>query len=106
RKTYARRFAGRALPKYWRGKLRGVMEVAVVIPAYRPSEALARLIHSLVEGPIESILVINDGSGAGYEELFERVRSLPRVILLRHEANLGKGVGLKTGMTYVFCYLP
>lgn len=82
------------------------MEVAVVIPAYRPGEALVGLIHSLVESPIESIIVVDDGSGSGYEDLFERVRSLPRLTLLRHEANLGKGAALKTGINYVLCHLP
>jgi glycosyltransferase involved in cell wall biosynthesis len=82
------------------------MEVAVVIPAYQPGEVLVGLIRSLVESPIESIIVIDDGSGPGYQHLFKQAGSLPRVTVLRHERNLGKGAALKTGINYVVSNFP
>jgi len=82
------------------------MKVAVVIPAYQPGEVLVGLIRSLVESPIESIIVIDDGSGPGYQHLFKQAGSLHRVTVLRHERNLGKGAALKTGINYVVSNFP
>lgn len=50
------------------------MQVAVVIPAYKPGRALVDLIRELVTIPIESIVVIDDGSGPTYQPLFEEIR--------------------------------
>ena len=82
------------------------MQVAVVIPAYKPGRALVDLIRELVKTPIESIVVIDDGSGPKYQQLFEEVRRQDRVTLLRHGVNLGKGAALKTGINHVVCDTP
>src|SRR2546427_11235040 len=82
------------------------MELAVVIPAYRPSPELIEIIHSLLEAPIRSIVVIDDGSGPQFETVFQQVRSLPRVVLLRHAFNLGKGAALKSGINYFLRHFP
>lgn len=82
------------------------MEVAVIIPAYKPGTVLVELLRSLVESPIESIIVVDDGSGADYQNLFDQAEALPRVTLLRHERNLGKGAALKTGINYVVSNFP
>ena len=82
------------------------MEVAVVIPAYRPGLELVKIVHSLLESPIRSIIVIDDGSEPQYQTLFEQIRSLPGVVLVRHAFNLGKGAALKSGISYVLCHFP
>ena len=87
-------------------KLRGAMNVAAVIPAYQPAEALVQLARSLSESPISSIIIVDDGSGPEYRSIFDQVERLPRTIMLRHERNLGKGAALKTGIRYVLAELP
>jgi putative flippase GtrA len=79
------------------------MHVAVVIPAYQPGPELLQLIRQLVETPLQSIVVIDDGSGAAWQSVFDEVRSHSRVTLLRHGVNLGKGAALKTGINQVVC---
>jgi len=82
------------------GKPRGGF-IVVLIPAYRPDDALLRLIRTLSEGPGPAIVVVDDGSGSEFATTFEQAGALPRVTVLHHAHNLGKGAGLKTGMKHV-----
>jgi glycosyltransferase involved in cell wall biosynthesis len=80
--------------------------VAVLIPAYRPSAALLGVLHALVERQFPTILVVDDGSGDEFANIFTEAGSLPGVQVLRHATNLGKGAALKTGMNYALCNMP
>src|SRR5512136_1873821 len=48
-----------------------------------------------------SIVIVDDGSGPRYENVFQQCLAVPGVRVLRHEKNLGKGAALKTGIQYV-----
>jgi glycosyltransferase involved in cell wall biosynthesis len=80
--------------------------LALVIPAYRPSEALVDLVRALVEKDIGPIVIVDDGSGPEYQEVFSRAAAFPDVILLRHATNLGKGSAVKTGINSALCDFP
>lgn len=82
------------------------MRVGVLIPAYHPGEALIRIVSALAASDVEAIVVVDDGSGPAYAPVFEAVRKVPRVHLLRHAINLGKGAALRTGINHVLCELP
>lgn len=70
----------------------------VLIPAYEPDEQLVRLTRRLKEAGMD-ILVVNDGSGPAYEDVFARVSRCATVITL--EKNSGKGAALKAGMAHI-----
>jgi glycosyltransferase involved in cell wall biosynthesis len=80
-------------------------DVAVLIPAYQPSGALERLIARLDQAGVPVVLVVDDGSSPAYLPLFERLALHPRVHLLRHARNQGKGSALKTGVRYFLSHL-
>jgi len=82
------------------------MELAVVIPAYKPGPELAKVVHGLLNTSIASIVVVDDGSGAEYRSLFDQFTAVERITILRHETNLGKGSALKTGIEHVRETLP
>lgn len=69
------------------------MEV-IVIPAYKPNEELIKLTEKLSAHGF-GILVIDDGSGAEFEEIFRQAEAFSTVIHL--EKNRGKGGALKAG---------
>jgi glycosyltransferase involved in cell wall biosynthesis len=79
---------------------------ALIIPAYRPSEILLRLIGALSEKPIPVIVLVDDGSGPDYREIFCRAAQFEKVRVVRHAVNLGKGAALKTGINYALCAFP
>jgi glycosyltransferase involved in cell wall biosynthesis len=73
----------------------------VLIPAYQPGASLLTLIRTLSAGPVPAIVVVDDGSGAAFAGTFEQAGALPRVTVLQHASNLGKGAGLKTGIKHI-----
>ena len=75
-------------------------KIAVIIPAYKPDEKLLGTLSSLAETGFKKILVIDDGSGAEFEPVFDQVKTIPECILLRHGVNRGKGAALKTAFKY------
>ena len=75
-------------------------QVPILIPAYKPSGALVALVSDLVRRGAEAIIVVNDGSGAGFDECFRALAELDGVSIVEHAINLGKGAALKTGMNH------
>ncbi|MGH0035987.1 MAG: glycosyltransferase [Myxococcota bacterium] len=78
----------------------------IVIPAYQPDERLEALVARLLEGDYPFIVVVNDGSSTAHAPVFERLRQLPRVELVTHFINLGKGEALKTGFNHALVHHP
>jgi glycosyltransferase involved in cell wall biosynthesis len=81
-------------------------EYTVIIPAYMPSPDLVPLVRTLGELGVPNIVVIDDGSGVACQQTFESLATLPRVTVLHHAANLGKGAALKTGFNYAAFRFP
>ena len=78
----------------------------VLIPAWNPDTRLIALVEDLAAYGFAMILVVDDGSPAGSLPIFEQMKTVPSVHLLRHERNRGKGRALKTGFRYILSELP
>ena len=63
-----------------------------------PEASLPETVAALLERPFRAVVVVNDGSPASCEALFDKLRAMPRVYVLAHAKNLGKGASLKTGL--------
>ncbi len=80
------------------------MPLAVLIPALKPSDALLEVIDSLVASErVARVIVVNDGSPPEFDGIFAAAASRPKVTVLRHAVNMGKGAGLRTGMNHFLC---
>ena len=44
----------------------------IVIPSYEPDERLLQLLETLKAGSQGPVVIIDDGSGAAYKDIFER----------------------------------
>lgn len=75
----------------------------VLIPAYEPDRELIRLVDTLKEDAFD-IVVVDDGSGNDYRDIFSSVSEKAHVVTL--EQNSGKGAALKAGMRYIRDELP
>lgn len=80
--------------------------VAIVIPAYKPGSQFVDLVAALSGSGFAAVVVVDDGSGPEYGELFESAAGYPGVSVLRHAINLGKGAALKTAFNHVLCNHP
>ena len=76
------------------------MAVSVLIPALQPGEGMLGVVAALAEDSrVRHVWVVDDGSGPEFEDRFRRTEEIsPKVRMLRHEMNLGKGVALRTGI--------
>ena len=74
----------------------------VIIPAYKPDEALVSIVRGLKS--CCRIVVVDDGSGSEYEEIFKSIEQDAAV--LHHTENKGKGAAIKTALAYIEEGLP
>lgn len=72
--------------------------ITVLIPAYRPDEKLIGLLQQIKEKGYD-ILVVDDGSGPQFKDIFRRAEDYGKVI--SYEENKGKGHALKIGFSYL-----
>jgi putative flippase GtrA len=78
----------------------------LIIPAYQPDAALPALVDELLRAPYPFIIVVDDGSSADRRPIFEALAERPRVRVLTHAVNLGKGDALKTGFNEALVRFP
>ncbi len=82
------------------------MNLVVVIPAFRPNQALVDVVRALAAHSSSAIVVVNDGSEARYDFFFDLVRGVPGVQIVAHAVNLGKGAALKSGINHALRTFP
>jgi len=77
-------------------------DVIVLIPAYKPEPRLLGFVQGLTAAGAH-VVVVNDGSGPAYADVFQAVRPVGNTVVLNHVVNLGKGAALKTGLNHIAC---
>jgi glycosyltransferase involved in cell wall biosynthesis len=77
------------------------MDLPVLIPAFRPPAALLDTVRALHARSAPPVVVVDDGSGRAFSPIFRAVAAVPRVTLLAHPENMGKGSALRTGIEHV-----
>jgi glycosyltransferase involved in cell wall biosynthesis len=72
--------------------------LTVVIPAYNEQASIQELVERVLEQrPVQEVIVVDDSSTDGTWEALQQFRDHPRVKLVRHSVNQGKGAALRTG---------
>jgi glycosyltransferase involved in cell wall biosynthesis len=73
----------------------------VLIPAYEPDNRLLTLVGSLLAAaPDVRVIVVDDGSGPAYRQVFDAARRRGCTVI-GHPGNRGKGYALKSGFRYI-----
>ena len=73
---------------------------AIVIPALEPGEDVLGYIDELLAQDLYPVIVVDDGSGAGYADLFGCIAQKSHCTVLTHEKNYGKGHAIRTAIKY------
>lgn len=79
------------------------MKISIIIPVFNEKNTIKEIIRKVkvVSLPIEKeIIVIDDGSFDGTEEILDGLKKKFKFTLLKHRKNLGKGAAIKTGLSY------
>lgn len=71
----------------------------ILIPVYEPADNFEYFLNEILEH-FSTVVIVNDGSGAGSASVFEKVSKYSGVHLLRHNVNLGKGRAIKTRINH------
>ncbi len=76
--------------------------LSVVIPAYNEAETVESVINTVLNTPlVGEIIVVNDCSKDDTAEIVAKIaENEPRVTLINHEINQGKGAALRTGFQH------
>jgi len=90
------------------------IKAIIVIPALEPGERFIQLLESLHTCLLKpenlniraDILIVDDGSGEKYQDIFKEAESKYNCVLLKHAINLGKGRALKTAFNYFLINYP
>jgi glycosyltransferase involved in cell wall biosynthesis len=74
--------------------------LAVVMPVYNEQSTVAEIVGIVLEQrPVQELIVVDDcSSDKTWEQLQPLAGREPRLKLLRHEKNQGKGAALRTGL--------
>lgn len=72
----------------------------VIIPAYEPDEKLVKLVSDLNSKCKLKVVIIDDGSGEKYENIFNEASNLGALVY-HHDKNKGKGASLKTAFSII-----
>ncbi len=75
-------------------------KTVIIIPAYEPPRAFIDYVNELTGNGFHEVLVINDGSGDKYAEIFDTLAQNPKCKVLSYAENHGKGYALKHAFTY------
>ena len=77
----------------------GAASLSVVVPVFNEKSTILEVVHRiLTQDLVFELIVVDDGSTDGTWELLTQVQD-DRLVLLRHEVNLGKGAALRTGFS-------
>ena len=75
--------------------------LSVLIPAFNEERTLERVIDTVLKVPEDlEIVLIDDGSSDGTWQVMQSRVDGDRVRCVRHEANRGKGVAIRTGLQH------
>lgn len=83
-------------------------QIPILIPSLHPDENLLRLLNDFrtSTADILHIIVVDDGSGHEYGEIFETAKTEYDCHVLTHHVNQGKGRALKTAFRYALETFP
>lgn len=83
-------------------------KIPIIIPSLHPNERLLELLENLrsMTSKMLSIILVDDGSGAAYSEIFQKAQTDFSCMVLTSKVNQGKGRALKNAFLYVLENLP
>ena len=75
-------------------------KLIALVPAYCPEKSMIKSVEELSH-EFPAVVIVDDGCSEDYAPVFDAVRPLPGVVILKHPENRGKGCALKTGFKYI-----
>src|SRR3984885_37127 len=76
--------------------------LSVVMPVFNEADTVAAVVKTVLsQRPVQQLVIVDDCSRDGtWEKLQPLAQNEPRIKLVRHEVNQGKGAALRTGFIH------
>jgi glycosyltransferase involved in cell wall biosynthesis len=76
--------------------------LSVVMPVFNEAETVATVVQTVLsQRPVQQFVIVDDCSADGtWDKLQPLAQNEPRIKLIRHEYNQGKGAALRTGFAH------
>ncbi|MBN2453516.1 MAG: glycosyltransferase family 2 protein [Candidatus Omnitrophica bacterium] len=72
--------------------------LSVVMPVYNEKDTISKIVEKVLKlGMVKELVIVDDGSTDGTREILNGLKGNPRVKVILHEKNGGKGAALRTG---------
>ncbi len=73
--------------------------VSIIIPVYNEKATILEVVESVLRLPLNmEVIIVDDGSSDGTRDRLSAIAGLEGVQVILHEANMGKGAALRTGL--------
>jgi glycosyltransferase involved in cell wall biosynthesis len=75
--------------------------ISVIIPVYNEEDTVLKIVKKVKTVDIDKeLIIVDDGSTDKTPELLRSIEDDPQMRIITHPKNLGRGAGLKTGLTH------
>lgn len=72
----------------------------VIIPAYEPPHSVIDYTKELLGSGVRGVVVVNDGSGEKYREIYDEIAKLENCFSIGYDTNMGKGYALRYAFSF------
>lgn len=72
----------------------------LIIPSLNPNDTLISYVDTLIASGFKQICIVNDGSDAKFQGIFDEIEKREECVVLKHAVNYGKGRALKNAFNY------
>jgi len=82
-------------------------QLSVIIPVYNERGTIEEIVRRVQNAPLDGIekeiVLVDDGSSDGTRDILRamQARQIPKMQIIFHDANQGKGAAIRTGLRYV-----
>ena len=81
-------------------------EIAIVIPALDPDEAMVDTVKALSEAGFRHLILVDDGSEIANRSFFRTCKENYGCDVIRHVVNFGKGIAIKSAFNHILEKYP
>ena len=78
------------------------LKLSVIIPVFNERNTIREIVKRVMDSPsVNDIVIVDDGSTDGTRDILEDLKSNKMIRVILHEANIGKGAAVRTGINAV-----